>query len=395
MSMPTENFASLSSREGLPRISVALGAYNGERFLDEQLGSLARQTVLPAELIASDDCSSDNTLSVLEKFARAAPFPVRILRNASNVGFTANMIRAAEQCEGPLIAFCDQDDVWSKDKVELCARFFADKPIRLLLHAAQPVDENLRPIGKRYPAVPRTFVAPPLGADPWLIAPGFALVMDKGLLGLADWRSRPLSRDLDGRQMDFDEWFYFLAWSTGEIGFLSRCLVLYRQHGQNVVGSPDVTWANRLRKLLWADFATHRDRVTVRAPTPSSWKGSAKHRPTPTPGFGNGCRREQGAGRRTRGVPAGDGTASTPPTPSASVCVGCGSWRSWRGGTGTANRGAWAGLRSYEISESSPSLPESRLLSRLPRRDLGDRSQPPKKDDRPTSSQNNPRCGRV
>lgn len=261
--MPTENVASLSSRGDLPRISVALGAYNGERFLDEQLGSLARQTILPAELIASDDCSSDNTLAVLEKFAREAPFPVRISRNASNVGFTANMIRAAEQCEGPLIAFCDQDDVWSKDKVELCARFFAHNPIRLLLHSAQPVDENLRPIGKRYPALRRTFVAPPLGADPWLIAPGFALVMDKGLLGLADWRSRPLSRDLDGRQMDFDEWFYFLAWSTGEIGFLSRCLVLYRQHGQNVVGSPDVTWANRLRKLLFGDFATHRDRAAV------------------------------------------------------------------------------------------------------------------------------------
>ena len=144
------------------------------------------QTVLPAELIASDDCSSDNTLSVLEQFAREAPFPVRILRNASNVGFTANMIRAAEQCEGPLIAFCDQDDVWSKDKVELCARFFAHNPIRLLLHSAQPVDENLRPIGKQYPAFRRTSVAPPLGADPWLIAPGFALVMDKGLLGLAD-----------------------------------------------------------------------------------------------------------------------------------------------------------------------------------------------------------------
>ena len=263
VSMPADDVAFRSSAARLPRISVALGAYNGERFLGEQLGSLASQTVLPAELIASDDCSSDNTLAVLEKFAREAPFPVRISRNASNVGFTANMIRAAEQCEGPLIAFCDQDDVWLKDKVELCARFFAHNPIRLLLHSAQPVDENLRPIGKQYPAFRRTSVAPPLGADPWLIAPGFALVMDKGLLGLADWRSRPLSRDLDGRQMDFDEWFYFLAWSTGEIGFLSRCLVLYRQHGQNVVGSPDVTWANRLRKLLFADFATHRDRATV------------------------------------------------------------------------------------------------------------------------------------
>jgi glycosyltransferase involved in cell wall biosynthesis len=291
--MPTDDVAFRSSAPRLPRISIALGTYNGERFLDEQLGSLARQTVLPAELIASDDCSSDNTLSVLEQFAREAPFPVRILRNASNVGFTANMIRAAEQCEGPLIAFCDQDDVWSKDKVELCARFFAHNPIRLLLHSAQPVDESLRPIGKRYPAVRRTFVAPPLGADPWLIAPGFALVMDKGLLGLADWRSRPLSRDLDGRQMDFDEWFYFLAWSTGEIGFLSRCLVLYRQHGRNVVGSPDATWANRLRKLLFADFATHRDRAIVARAYADFLEGISR---SPSPDADAGLRQRLSAG---------------------------------------------------------------------------------------------------
>jgi glycosyltransferase involved in cell wall biosynthesis len=263
LTMPAHNGSPGRRDRRLPGISVALGTYNGERFLSEQLASLAGQTVLPAELVACDDCSSDGTVAILEEFSREAPFPVRIFRNASNVGFTANMIHAAEQCHGPLVAFCDQDDVWSKDKIELCARFFAESGIRLLLHSARPVDESLRPIGKPYPAVPRTFVARPLGADPWLVAPGFALVMDKALLGLADWRSRPPSRDLDGHKMDFDEWFYFLAWCIGDIGFLGRPLVLYRQHGSNTVGSPDVAWRNRLRKLFFADFATHRDRAFV------------------------------------------------------------------------------------------------------------------------------------
>jgi glycosyltransferase involved in cell wall biosynthesis len=247
----------------LPQISVALGTYNGERFLRDQLDSLAAQRVLPAELVVCDDCSSDGTLTILERFTAEAPFPVRIFRNESNVGFTANLIGAAERCRGPLIAFCDQDDVWLEDKVGLCARFFAEHPVRLLLHAAQPVDENLRPIGKPFPSVSHTAVAPPHGPDPWLITPGFALVFDRALLELADWRSRPPSRDLHGRQMDFDEWFYFLAWSAGDVGFIGRRLVLYRQHGDNAFGAPARSWELRLRKLVNEDFATHAGRAAA------------------------------------------------------------------------------------------------------------------------------------
>jgi glycosyltransferase involved in cell wall biosynthesis len=101
----------------LPGVSVALGTYNGERFLQEQLDSLAGQRVRPVELVACDDDSSDETMEILERFAENAPFPVRIFRNESNVGFTANLIGAAERCQGPLIAFCDQDDVWHHEKL--------------------------------------------------------------------------------------------------------------------------------------------------------------------------------------------------------------------------------------------------------------------------------------
>ncbi len=49
-------------------ISIALATYNGERWLREQLDSLARQTLLPCELVISDDQSSDDTLVVIREF---------------------------------------------------------------------------------------------------------------------------------------------------------------------------------------------------------------------------------------------------------------------------------------------------------------------------------------
>jgi glycosyltransferase involved in cell wall biosynthesis len=58
-------------------VSIALATYNGARWLRDQLESLACQTLLPCEVVVSDDQSTDRTLEVVEQFSASAPFPVR------------------------------------------------------------------------------------------------------------------------------------------------------------------------------------------------------------------------------------------------------------------------------------------------------------------------------
>ena len=58
------------------KISVAMAVYNGERFLADQLGSLARQERLPDELVISDDASTDRTVEIVRDFAERAPFRI-------------------------------------------------------------------------------------------------------------------------------------------------------------------------------------------------------------------------------------------------------------------------------------------------------------------------------
>ena len=70
--------------------SVALCTYNGERFLSEQLASLAAQTFLPDELVICDDASLDASMRIVEDFAKNASFPVRIYRNPKNLGYIKN-----------------------------------------------------------------------------------------------------------------------------------------------------------------------------------------------------------------------------------------------------------------------------------------------------------------
>src|SRR5947208_14214106 len=100
-------------------ISVAMCTYNGERFLKEQLESLAAQTRQPDELVVCDDRSTDSTPHIVEAFARAAPFPVRLEVNDRCLGSTKNFEHAILRCTGALIALSDQDDVWHPEKLAL------------------------------------------------------------------------------------------------------------------------------------------------------------------------------------------------------------------------------------------------------------------------------------
>ena len=98
-------------------VSVVLCTYNGAAYLQQQLDSIAGQTMLPIELIACDDRSADGTVAILEAFQLRAPFPVQILRNPVNLGSTANFDQAMGYASGQYIALSDQDDVWLPEKL--------------------------------------------------------------------------------------------------------------------------------------------------------------------------------------------------------------------------------------------------------------------------------------
>jgi glycosyltransferase involved in cell wall biosynthesis len=115
------------------KISVAMCTYNGEKYLREQLQSIASQTRLPDELVICDDRSADSTTDIIRDFSGSAPFPVRLNINPVNLGaaakgITRNFEHASRLCTGDLIAFCDQDDVWNPQKLARMAQTMEESP---------------------------------------------------------------------------------------------------------------------------------------------------------------------------------------------------------------------------------------------------------------------------
>jgi len=219
-------------------ISVAMATFNGERFLREQVESLARQTLLPDEIVVCDDGSADGTLDVLHRFAAEAPFPVRIYQNETRLGYRLNFLRAASLCSGSLIAFSDQDDVWLGQKLQRCRAVISETGSVLVIHSARVVDEKLMPLGRRTPSARRLTCLDSGTGRGWHtlawrlgMSPGFACVFRSRLLSQV-----PPVPPLSGPGRGHEYWLFFAAEATGSVTLIPDALVLYRQHGRNTAG---------------------------------------------------------------------------------------------------------------------------------------------------------------
>lgn len=226
------------------RISVALCTYNGDKFLKEQLASIAAQTRLPNEMVICDDGSRDATVSIINNFTSNAPFPVNLHINPINLGVRGNFSKAVELCSGDLIAFSDQDDVWLSHKLARAEKMIlqsATPTATLYCSRLQYVNTNLTLLGLS--PIPSAISFQ--NAIVENIATGCSVVF-----GL-DVRRRLLQAPPSDMIMH-DWWAYLVASAFGEVIYDSTPTVLYRQHSENVTGwepKPLKIW-NRTKWLI-------------------------------------------------------------------------------------------------------------------------------------------------
>jgi glycosyltransferase involved in cell wall biosynthesis len=217
-------------------ISVAMATFNGQRYIQRQLESLAAQSQVPAELVITDDGSEDNTLVIVDAFAKTASFPVYFYRNETRLGYSANFMRAANLCRSELIAFCDQDDYWYPQKIAVLVEPFSEPEVLLAYHNADVVNSEGIRINTLIGRGSRQSTLTPMSSSPWLSALGFTEVFRRSLLRLSDLL--PISRNHHkiNELMAHDQWVFFLASVFGRIAYIDQKLVAYVQHGSNTYG---------------------------------------------------------------------------------------------------------------------------------------------------------------
>jgi len=233
------------------KLSIALCTYNGEQYLSELLDSLCNQRLIPFELVASDDCSTDATISILQDFQSRTPFTVKLLINKNRRGVIQNFENALSACDGEYIALCDQDDVWKPDKLEILLKVIAQmesKPGRGTYFAHTDLDltdSQLNKTGVSF--LEHQGLRPPeehqyktLIAQNYI--PDCSTLFSRDLLEYA----LPIPKVA----VMHDWWLALIASMAEEIRYEPSRTVLYRQHGGNVLGSEARFSMATLRKII-------------------------------------------------------------------------------------------------------------------------------------------------
>jgi glycosyltransferase involved in cell wall biosynthesis len=231
------------------RVAILLSTYNGERFLEQQLDSLLAQSHDNFIIVLRDDCSTDSTPSILQRYSDAHPqlfhkikddgcnrgpsgsFSLLceyLLSESSALGFNGDNIVAC---------FCDQDDVWAPNKIELSvaallAAEAGDKSKPVLVHTdLRVVDASLQPIAPSFVSYQGLEIERHAFAHLAVsnLVTGCTACFNGALLRVA----LPVPK----RAIMHDWWLAMVAAGFGKLVFLEETPIAYRQHGSNAVGA--------------------------------------------------------------------------------------------------------------------------------------------------------------
>lgn len=120
-------------------VSIIMPSYNTERFIADSIQSVLNQTYQNWELIIVDDCSTDNTDTVVASFTDSR---IKYLKNEKNSGAAVSRNRALREARGKWIAFLDSDDLWASEKLEKQIKFMEENDYHFSYTNYEKIDEE-------------------------------------------------------------------------------------------------------------------------------------------------------------------------------------------------------------------------------------------------------------
>lgn len=235
-------------------VAILLTTWNSSRYLRELLESLLAQTYTQWHLYVHDDGSTDTTRDILLRYIQADK-RISLMDGAVHLGPKRGFMDLLARVEADLYMFCDHDDVWLPSKV-------ADSVTHMMLQPdwkltpllvgtdLRVVDANLKPLAESF--WKRQHYDEALSNDKW-----FHLVYNNipGCTMLFNQAARRVALPCpDGAGMH-DSWLMAcVLWRGGRVIIIPRSTILYRQHGNNVLGSSAVpSYCSQARRFgaLW------------------------------------------------------------------------------------------------------------------------------------------------
>ncbi len=132
-----------------PLVSVIIPVYNSEKTIKQTLDSVLNQTYKNLEIIAVNDCSKDNSLEILNEYAKKDK-RLKVFSNAQNLRVAKTRNFAIENCSGEYIAFVDADDIWKPEKIEKQLLFMQETGAELCYTSVEFIDDSGEATGRKF-----------------------------------------------------------------------------------------------------------------------------------------------------------------------------------------------------------------------------------------------------
>lgn len=212
------------------KVTVLLSAYNGEKYIKEQVDSILNQINVNIKLIIRDDGSNEQFRKILAKYAE---YDKRIaVIYGDNKGVVSSFLELIETApESDYYALADQDDVWYEDKLQRAVEMLEmEKKETALLYAANQnhVDKNRKFLIKHFESEPQISLTQELFGNKFS---GCTMVFNSKFLEL-------MQNDKHLREIAFfrmhDTWMMFLALIYGKFIYDKMPVMDFRRHGNNV-----------------------------------------------------------------------------------------------------------------------------------------------------------------
>lgn len=233
-------------------VEILLAVYNGENFLKEQLNSILNQSYCNWKLLIYNDGSLDGSKKILEEYAKKHKDKIKCLNKKTNsksavVAFK-NLLKLSKE---KYVCFCDQDDVWHKDKLKLSLNKMKElekkekeKPI-LIYTDLIVVDEKLKILKSSFAKFQHFSLKE---------KPLKRLIVQNNITGCTVLINKSLVKicgEIPKKALMHDWWLGLVALCFGKTFFLNKKTVYYRQHKKNLVGAKNVfSFKYLLKKLL-------------------------------------------------------------------------------------------------------------------------------------------------
>lgn len=224
-------------------VSVLMSTYNGERYLRQQINSILEQEGVRIHLLVRDDGSTDNTLDILNDYAKKGLLRWYQGENLKSARSFLKLLKDSEKCD--YYAFADQDDYWEIDKLKIAIeqlQKYKEDTYALYLAQPQAADEHLTPLPTEQFKPLNTFGESLV----YRFAMGCTMVMNNKLRNviITHEQQYPCMHDI---------WIYTIAHAIGaKVVWDNNPHTINRQHGNNVVGlgeSFKAKWRARLKRI--------------------------------------------------------------------------------------------------------------------------------------------------